>query len=54
LSLLRQRFLKVFALEDVNAANPVQKEVFLMKVSIAPDAESTSLRKDKAELFDRE
>ncbi|WP_069659262.1 Rv1355c family protein [Arcticibacter eurypsychrophilus] len=54
LSLLRQRFLKVFALEDVNAANPVQKEVFLMKVSIAPDAESTSLRKDKKELFDRE
>ncbi|EOR92879.1 putative MOLYBDOPTERIN BIOSYNTHESIS PROTEIN MOEY [Arcticibacter svalbardensis MN12-7] len=54
LSLLRQRFLKVFALEDVNAGNPVQKEVFLMKVSIAPDADSTSLRKDKTELFDWE
>lgn len=52
LSLLRQRFIKVFA--DANAVNPVQKEVFLMKVSIAPDAESTSLRKDRAELFDRE
>lgn len=48
LSVLRQRFLKVFPLNDG------QKEVFLMKVAIAEDIGARSLRKDKNELFFKE
>ena len=48
LSVLRQRFLKIFPLNDG------QKEVFLMKVAIAQDMGVRSLRKDKNELFVKE
>jgi hypothetical protein len=48
LSMLRQRFLKIFPLNDD------QKEVFLMKVAIAEDMGVRSLRKDKSELFFKE
>jgi hypothetical protein len=48
LSILRERFLKIFPL---NSANNGESEVFLMKVAIAGDMGIRSLRKDKSELF---
>jgi len=52
LSLLRERFLKIFPLDTGN--NRGQKEVFLMKVSLAGDMGIRSLRKGKSELFFKE
>ncbi len=49
LTLLRTRFLGIFPLDSAN--NGGQKEVFLMKVSIAEDIGARSLRKNKSELF---
>jgi ThiF family len=45
---LRERFLQVFPLENADQKN---KEVFLMKVSIAEPMGTQSLRKDKSEMF---
>lgn len=53
LSLLRQRFLKIMS-AGRGYDGTKEYEVFVMKVSIAPDAGSRSLRKHKAELFDRD
>lgn len=53
LSLLRQRFLKVLSAGQKHDTM-TQHEVFVMKVAIAPDADSRSLRKHKAELFNRD
>lgn len=53
LSLLRQRFLKVLSSHG-KADFTNQYEVFVMKVAIAPDAGSRSLRKDRSELFNRD
>jgi len=53
LSLLRQRFVKALAIEGSNDIM-TQFEVFVMKVAIAPEAGSRSLRKDKSELFKRD
>lgn len=53
LSLLRQRFLKVLSSAgEYDIKN--HHEVFVMKVAIAPDADSRSLRKHKSELFNRD
>src|SRR5690606_20903111 len=52
LSLLRQRFLKVLS-SNAGYQGTNEYEAFVMKISIAPDADSRSLRKHKAELFDR-
>ena len=49
LSLLRERFLKIFPLNNGNGGD--QKEVFLMKVAIADSIGAKSLRKDKIDLF---
>lgn len=53
LSLLRQRFLKVLSSGGKHDIKN-HHEVFVMKVAVAPDAESRSLRKHKSELFNRD
>lgn len=53
LSLLRQRFHKV--LSSGGREHIMREyEVFVMKVAVAPEADSRSLRKDKSELFNRD